>query len=96
MPMCSALVTASRSSKKNWRRLVPSTAQLQVARDFPAPEQTAAVSEPAAKSQQCIPVDQRTEQWMVEIAVRVPVSRTELCVLQEVRSDETGAREGRR
>ena len=82
MPMCSALVTASRSSKKNWRRLVPSTAQLQVARDFPAPEQTAAVSEPAAKSQQCIPVDQRTEQWMVEIAVRVPVSRTELCVPQ--------------
>ena len=80
--MRSALVTASGSSKKNWRRWVPSTAQLQVARDFPAPEQTAAVSEPAAKSQQCSAVDQRAVQCMVEEAVRAPVSRAELCVPQ--------------
>ena len=82
MPIGSVLVTASGSSKKNWRRLVPSTAQLQVARDFRAAVQTAAVSEPAAKSQQCSAVEQQAEQWILEKAVRLPVSRVELCVPQ--------------
>ena len=88
MPMRSALVTASGSSKKNWRRLVPSTAQLQVARDFRAAVRTAAVSEPAAKSQRCSAVDQRAEQCMVEGAVRVPVSRAELHVPHGLRRRE--------
>ena len=65
MPIGSVLVTASGSSKKNWRRWVPSTAQLQVVRDFPAPVRTAAVSEPAAKSQRCS-VSGRSSAWLKE------------------------------
>ena len=61
---------------------MPTTAQLQVARDFRAAVRTAAVSELAAMAQQCSALDQQAEQWMVEGAVRVPVSRAELYVPQ--------------
>ena len=57
---------------------MPSTAYLQVARAFSAPVQTVAVSKPASVAQQCSPLEQRAEQWMVEEAVRIPVSRAEL------------------
>ena len=61
---------------------MPSTAYLQVARAFSAPVQTVAVSKPASVAQQCSPLEQRAEQWMVEEAVRIPVSRAELCAPQ--------------
>ena len=61
---------------------MPSTAHLQVARAFSAPVRTEAVSEPAGVAQQCSPLEQRVEQWMVEAAVYIPVSRAELCAPQ--------------
>ena len=61
---------------------MPTTAQLLVARDFRVAVRTAAVSALAAMAQQCSAVDQQAEQWMVEGAVRVPVSRAELYVPQ--------------
>ena len=58
------------------------SSKLLVARDFRAAVRTAAVSALAAMAQQCSAVDQQAEQWMVEGAVRVPVSRAELYVPQ--------------
>ena len=82
MPMQSTLVTASRSSQKNWKSFQSSTGQLQVARTCAAPVRAAAVSEPAGIAQLCSALEQWAEQCMDESALRVPVSQVELHVPQ--------------
>ena len=73
MPMQSTLVTASWSSKKNWKSFQSSTGQLQVARTCAAPVRAAAASEPAGIAQLCSVLEQWAEQCMDESALRVPL-----------------------